>query len=403
MQRGGAVRTLAAIPNLDALFTARLHQGVRSALADEQGEVTFNAPPVGAWTVGFDHGRVHLSRGRSRHARAVITADPATLACVLEGQISGVAAYLDHGLTVRGDLALALQMDGAFDVGERPPSHPVVKAVNVLGARASYLEAGPADAPPVILVHGLGATNASMLPLVPDLARDHRVLAPDFPGFGASSAPRWRYKPGDLATWIMAFAESVGAVQPTLIGNSLGGRVALEVGMRMPDAVDRLVLLCPSPAFRRFRELAPLVRLVPPEALMASPFVLPHRVVVTIIRTFFADPERLPRPWYDSAADEFVRVMRDYRHRRAFYAAMRQIYLDEPYGEEGFWDRLPALGAPSLFVWGDRDWLVPFAFAEHVTRALPQAESVVLPDCGHVPQFEFPDETANLIRTFLTS
>jgi pimeloyl-ACP methyl ester carboxylesterase len=171
--------------------------------------------------------------------------------------------------------------------------------------------------------------------------------------------------------------------------------------MTTPEAVDRLVLLCPSPAFRRFRELAPLVRLVPAEALLA-PVVLPHRVVVTIIRTFFGDPERLPRPWYDSAADEFIRVMRDYRHRRAFFAAMRQIYLDEPYGEDGFWDRLPALGTPSLFVWGDRDWLVPAAFAEHVTRALPQAESVVLPDCGHVPQFEFPDETTALIRQFLT-
>jgi pimeloyl-ACP methyl ester carboxylesterase/predicted lipid carrier protein YhbT len=399
--RGGAVRTLAAIPNLDALFTARLHQGVKSALADEQGSVVFNAPPVGAWTVGFNHGRVHLSRGRDRHARAVITADPSTLASVLEGRISGVAAYLDHGLTVRGDLALALQMDGAFDVGERPTSHPVIKATTVLGARASYLEAGPPDAPAVILIHGLGATNASMLPLVPDLARDHRVIAPDFPGFGASAAPRWRYRAGDLATWVRAFADTIGARTPTLIGNSLGGRVALEVGLTAPEAVDRLVLLCPSPAFRRFRELAPLVRLLPPDVAFL-PSLLPHQVIVTIVRTFFADPERLPRPWYDSAADEFTRVMRDYRHRRAFFAALREIYLDPPYGEGGFWDRLPALGTPALFVWGDRDWLVPAAFAEHVSRALPQAESVVLPDCGHVPQFEHPDETTALVRAFLT-
>jgi pimeloyl-ACP methyl ester carboxylesterase len=397
----GAVRTLAAIPNLDALFAARLRQGVRSALADESGSVVFDAPPVGAWTVSFDRGRVHLSRGRSRHARAVITADPATLASVVEGRISGVAAYLDHGLTVRGDLALALQMDGAFDVGERPDSHPVIKATTVLGARASYLEAGPADAPPVILIHGLGATNASMLPLVPDLARDHRVIAPDFPGFGASAAPRWRYRAGDLATWVRAFAETIGARRPTLIGNSLGGRVAIEVGLTAPESVDKLVLLCPSPAFRRFRELAPLVKLLPPDAVLA-PMYLPHRAVVAIVRTFFADPDRLPQPWYDSAADEYVRVMRDYRHRRAFYAALREIYLDPPYGADGFWDRLPSLETPSLFVWGDRDWLVPSAFAEHVTRALPQAESVVLRDCGHVPQFELPDQTTALVRHFLT-
>ncbi|HWC35904.1 MAG TPA: alpha/beta fold hydrolase [Mycobacteriales bacterium] len=407
VQRGGAssprsaVRTLAAIPNLDALFAARLHDGVKAALADEYGSIVFDAPPVGAWTVRLDHGRVRLVRGRARHPRAVITADPATLAKVLEGHISGVEAYLDHGLTVRGDLALALQMDGAFDVGERPVTHPVIKATTVLGARASYLEAGPADAPPVVLLHGLGATNASMLPLVPDLARDHRVIAPDFPGFGASAAPRWRYRAGDLATWLQAFGDTVGATKPVLVGNSLGGRVALEAGLTAPESVDRLVLLCPSPAFRRFRQMVPVVQLLPPDAVIA-PNLIPHWILVRIIRSFFADPDRLPDPWYDSAADEYHRVMRDYRHRRAFFAALRQIYLDPAYGEGGFWERLPGLAVPSLFVWGERDWLVPAAFEEHVMRALPQAESVLLPDCGHVPQFELPDETAGLIRRFLT-
>ncbi len=398
---GGAVRTLAAIPNLDALFAARLRDGVNTALADERGAVVFDAPPVGAWTVRLDDGRVRLLRGRARHPRAVITADPATLASVLEGRLSGVEAYLDHGLIVRGDLALALQMDGAFDVGERPVSHPVVKAVTVLGARASYLDAGPADAPPVVLLHGLGATNASMLPLVPDLARDHRVIAPDFPGFGASAAPRWRYRPSDLAAWLAAFGDAVGAPKPTLVGNSLGGRVAIEAGLSAPESVDRLVLLCPSPAFRRFRELVPVVKLLPPGAVLA-PTVLPHWILVRIIRSFFADPDRLPGPWYDSAADEYLRVMRGYRHRRAFYAALREIYLDPAYGEGGFWERLPELSVPSLFVWGDRDWLVPSAFENHVVRALPHAESVVLTDSGHVPQFEHPTETATLIRNFLT-
>jgi pimeloyl-ACP methyl ester carboxylesterase len=398
--RGGAVRTLAAIPNLDALFSVRVRQGVKSALADERGAVVFDAPPVGAWTVHLNRGRTRLTRGRTRHPRATISADPSTLAAVLDGRISGVEAYLDHGLTVRGDLALALQMDGAFDVGERPVGHPVVHAASVLGVRTSYLEAGPRDAPTVLLLHGLGATNASMLPLVPDLARDHRVIAPDFPGFGASDAPRWRYRASDLAAWLRAFQQALGATPATVIGNSLGGRVALEAGLSAPETVERLVLLCPSPAFRRFRQLVPLVRLLPPSAVLA-PLPWPHFSVVAAVRTFFADPDRLPDTWYQSGADEHLRVMRDYRHRRAFFAAAREIYLDPAYGEDGFWERLPTLAVPSLFVWGDRDWLVPSAFEEHVVQALPQAESLVLTDCGHVPQFEHPDTTANLIRAFL--
>jgi pimeloyl-ACP methyl ester carboxylesterase len=291
-------------------------------------------------------------------------------------------------------------MDGAFDVGERPVTHPLVKITSVLGVRTSYLEAGPADAPPVILLHGLGATNASMLPLVPDLARDHRVIAPDFPGFGASAAPHWRYSASDLATWLRGFQEELGTGAAAIIGNSLGGRVAIEAGLQTPALVDRMVLLCPSPAFRRFRQLVPLVRWLPPDVLVA-PLPLSHRLTSMAVRSFFADSSRLPGPWYDSAADEAIRVLRDYRHRRAFFQTAKQIYLEPAYGEDGFWERLPSLETPALFVWGDRDWLVPVAFEEHVMRALPQAQSVVLDDCGHVPQFEHPQTTVELVRGFL--
>jgi pimeloyl-ACP methyl ester carboxylesterase len=398
---GGAVRTLAAIPNLDALFTARVREGVQSSLADERGAVVFDAPPVGSWTIRIDRGRVRLSRGRTSRPRATITADPATLAAVLDGRLSGVGAYLDHGLTVRGDLAFALQIDSAFDVDERPRSHPVAKVAFALGVRSVYLEAGPPDAPPVLLLHGLGGTNASMLPLLPDLARDHRVIAPDFPGSGASAAPRWRYRASELAGWLQAFQEAVGAAPATIIGNSLGGRVAIEAGLCNPDSVARLVLLCPAPAFRRMRHFVPLVRLLQPGAVV-TPYPMPHRAVVMGIRSFLAEPDRLPAAWYDSAADVHIRVMRRYHHRRAFYAAMREIYLDAAYGTDGFWDRLPALAPPAMFLWGDRDWLVPASLEQHVLNALPGARSVVLPNCRHVPQFEAPDLTASLIREFLT-
>ena len=396
----GAGRRLAAIPNLDALFSARVRQGVGAALADQRGCVVFQAPPAGSWTVHLDDGRVRLTRGGAAKPRSVVTADPATLAAVLDGRISGVEAFLSHGLTVRGDLALALQMDGAFDVGVRPPTHPVARVRNVLGVRSAYLEAGPRDAPPVVLLHGLGATNASMLPLLADLATDHRVIAPDFPGFGASDAPRWRYRAAELARWLDAFLTTVDARPAAVVGNSLGGRVAIELGLASPSAVSRMVLLCPSPAFRRLRQFTPLVRLLPPDAVV-PPLPMPHHAVVLGIRAMFSQPGRLAKPWYDAAADEHIRVMRDYRHRRAFFACLKQIYMEEAFGDHGFWDRLPRLEAPALFIWGDRDRLVPASFERHVVAAVPHAESVCLTDSGHVPQFEHPEETARLTRAFL--
>jgi pimeloyl-ACP methyl ester carboxylesterase len=81
---------------------------------------------------------------------------------------------------------------------------------------------------------------------------------------------------------------------------------------------------------------------------------------------------------------------------------LRQIYLDESDGPRGCWQRLPTLKAPSLFVWGDRDWLVPAAFGTHVKRHLASARSVVLRDCGHVPQYELPEQTNRMINVFLS-
>jgi pimeloyl-ACP methyl ester carboxylesterase len=261
-----------------------------------------------------------------------------------------------------------------------------------------YLEAGAG--PPVVLLHGLGATCASMLPTLVELARDHRVLAPDLPGFGASAKPVRDYDPAFYAGWLAAFLDAVGVARADLIGNSMGGRVAIEAGLRLPERVARLVLYAPSLAFKRFREWTPLVRLLAAE-LGAMPMVLPRPLVLSVLRSMFARPERLRDAWYDAAGDEFLRVFATARGRMAFFSAARQIYLEEAHGEDGFWDRLGGLRRPALFLWGERDQLVPSRFARHVGAALPAARSIVLDDCGHVPQFERPERTHRLVREFL--
>jgi len=85
--------------------------------------------------------------------------------------------------------------------------------------------------------------------------------------------------------------------------------------------------------------------------------------------------------WTAAGVDEFLRAYLTRAGRAAFYAAARQIYLEEPHGADGFWSRLRRLQADALFVWGRRDRLVPIAFARHVADALPDARHVEL-DCG---------------------
>ena len=387
--------------DLDALLASRLRRTLSgSVLGDRVATVIFDVGHS-QWTVELDRGRSRVRRGAGPEPTLIIRGTPSVLADVIAGRASGIHAFLDGQVTVRGDLGLSLQLDGLFEDGSpRPVSFPRAQEVLAMGIRTAYLEAGPADAPPILLLHGLGATNASLLPCLSDLSRDHRVLAPDLPGFGQSAAPAASYTPAWYAAWVEAFQHAVGARRAVVLGNSLGGRVALEAGLTHPRSVRGLVLLTPSPAFRRLRQLVPAARLMRPE-LAHLPVRLNHRLVVESIRGMFSDPDRLSTSWYDAAADECVRVFRSSAHRVSFFSVARQIFLEEAHGRNGFWDRLAGLEPPALFIWGDRDRLVPASFARHVTDALPLAHSVVLEDSGHVPQFEHPEATMALVRGFL--
>jgi pimeloyl-ACP methyl ester carboxylesterase len=363
--------------------------------------ITIDTGPAGSWTLRVDRdGRVRRAPGLARRAQVRILSDPATLVAMLSGRESGVGAFMDGRLTVRGSLGLALLLEGALARPRRPARFPRPASVTAAGVRTPYLDAGRADAPVLVALHGLGATNASLLPTVWELARDHRVIAPDLPGFGIADKPLVTYSAAWFGRWLERFCDALGLDRFFLLGNSLGGRIAIEGGLLLPDRVRALVLLTPSPAFRRLRQFVPLVRVLRPE-LATLPLPVGHATAVAGLRQMFAVPDRIRPSWYDAAADEFLRVMHEPRGRIAFFSAMRQIYLEEAFGARGFWDRLPGLAPPALFVWGDRDRLVPHGFARHVVQALPDCRSVVLRDCGHVPQFELPGVTHRLIRAFL--
>ena len=353
------------------------------------------------WTIRLGDGRMEVASGAPPEGvvtDARIISDAGTLGAIARGERSGVEAFLEGDLRVRGNLALSMRMDSMLRSHEGHARWPRFRETTAAGLRTGYLEAGAG--PTVVLLHGLGATNASMLPAMWDLAQDHRVIAPDLPGFGESQKPVRSYDAAFYARWLHDLLRRLEVGRAHLVGNSMGGRVAIEAGIRHPEQVDRLVLLAPSPAFIRGREFVRIVRLLRPE-LAVIPMPLRHRAVVLGIRRMFSRPSRLPDTWFDAAADEFLRVFKTRRGRVAFFSAARQIYLEEPHGEQGFWDRLPALQRPSLFVWGERDRLVPARFAPHVERALPRATSIVFEDCGHVPQYEFPDRTNETIRGFL--
>ena len=398
-----------ARPPRSASCDVRVESALRARVArasarasERRARIVFDAASAGAWTVDFRGGHTTLSRGRRTGASAKVLSDPKTLLDVLEGRLAGVEAFLAGHLFLRGNIALALELDDLLAPPERDPRAPRCQRVDAGGVQSFYLEAGRRGAPPVVLLHGLGATSASFLPTIWDLSRDHHVIAVDLPGFGESDKPMRPLRPAYFARWLIAFLDALALDRAHLVGNSMGGRAALEVGLRAPSRVDRLVLLAPSLAWRRYRLAARLVRLLRPE-LAILPMPVLHGLVVAFVHSMFAKPERVADAAVNAGADEFVRIFATPRGRIAFFHAAREIYLEDPQGTRGFWDRLPALSRPALFVFGDKDWLVPKAFARHVRHALPTAVCETFHDCGHVPQFEFPGRTNARIREFFSS
>jgi pimeloyl-ACP methyl ester carboxylesterase len=354
------------------------------------------------WGVELDGALCRVLTEPTASADTVIGTDSSTWMELREGSLSGLDAFRSRRLWARGNLDRAVAFEGFFRLPNGRLPLLRVHQVQAGRARISTLSAGD-GVETAVLIHGLGGTKSSFYETVSALAPDYSVHAIDLPGFGASSKPvRAPYDPAWFARSVLRFLDAMGIRQAHLIGNSLGGRVAIELGLTAPDRVASLSMLSPSLAWRRRRALAPIVKLLRPELA-----AIPHRMNAQLVRRqfwgMFARPERLHPSVADIAVEEFLAGYRSRAARVAFSAAARSIYLEEPDGETGFWTRLGSLEPSAMFVWGDEDPLVPLAFCRHVSASLPKARQVVLSECGHVPQVELPEDTNAVVHDFIAS
>jgi len=325
---------------------------------------------------------------------ALLAAGAATWERIARDVRGGMDAHRMRRLRVRRNLHLGVGFLAATS-GVDGPGRLRFHSVDTAVGRVSLVEAG--TGPPVLALHGLGGTKASFLPTIAALADRHRVIALDFPGFGDSAKPIGAaYDAPWFARAVLGVIDEMGLERPHVAGNSMGGRVALELGMTAPGSVGRLVLLCPALAWLRDRRWSRLVRLARPEIGLVQ--VAPRPVVEGIVRRMIP---AAGDGWAAAGVDEFLRAYLQPRGRAAFYAAARNIYLDEPGGDDGFWARLSLLEPRALFVWGRHDRLVPEGFKRHVRDALARGEHLTL-DCGHVPQVEAPRDTHHAMARFLS-
>jgi pimeloyl-ACP methyl ester carboxylesterase len=317
------------------------------------------------------------------------------------GRLSGIEAFVDRRLKVRGSIERALLFEPMFDRPEGGGLRYSIDDVSI-GNRVniSALVAGPQDGEPLLLMHGLGATKASWLTVLPQLASRYRVMVIDLPGFGRSSKPIGRYDAAWFSGHVCHFLDAMNVERCHVAGNSMGGKIAMELAMLDPERVTDVTCLCPASAFSD-RPMLRLVQLLRPEFGVALGFVPRSRVRKTI-ESLFSNTGALDGVWVEAAIDDFTRVWRNPKARGAFFAAARAIYLEDPHGEAGFFTRLELMEIPSLFIYGEQDGIITHHFGRKIQLTLPDAEVHVWADCGHVPQIEHPERTAKVMLDFMS-
>lgn len=265
---------------------------------------------------------------------------------------------------------------------ERHPPHG--RTVEVDGVRIHYVEVGPADAPPILFVHGNGACLDDMLlsGLIEACATRYRCIVPDRPGYGHSSRPRGRsYAPEDQADLMRAFLAAIGADDPLVVGHSWGSLVGLAMALDPRAPVRGAVLMSgyyyPQDRSDIFVMGLPSTPVIGPALLWTLGLPTMRRMAPKMLGHMF-DPLPIPErvlAHYPFAYGERPSQM---RATAAELAVMRAAAAD-------LMPRYPGCAVPVALLHGAQDRaMAPAPHTERLAAELPGARSSLLPGLGHM-------------------
>jgi 2-hydroxy-6-oxonona-2,4-dienedioate hydrolase len=223
------------------------------------------------------------------------------------------------------------------------------------------------DAPPIILVHGLGVASRSMVPLAKALAPSYRVLAPDLPGFGDSEKPPHVLDLAELTDYLVAWTRECGLERAVFLGNSVGCQLVVRLAVRHPDLVERVVLQGPT--------MDPVARTMRQQTWRWIWNSRGERGSLT--------PIALREYWRCGLCG----LLKTFRYA-----------LEDPIEE-----MLPSVRVPALVVWGSWDPVVTQHWVEEVADLLPMGRLVVIPDGPHTLVHNRPLDLARVVSEFLSA
>ncbi len=298
-------------------------------------------------------------------------------------RIAGIAAIaiLFLGLTAVGFVYLAPETaTRAFLSLERSRGGLVRKEIDLPdGTHYVYLEGGQGE--PLMMLHGFGANKDSFGRVAAFLTPKYRVIIPDHIGFGESAHPAEAdYSPAAQADRIHALVQALGLQKLDVCGSSMGGQIALAYAALHKDEVKSLWLLAPAGIWSAPpSELRQTLEKTGENPLLIRSEDDFAKLLVMVMN----EPPFIPGP--------IVKVLAQERIRN--YVLEKRIF--EQIFQDSVEDRVRGLTTPSLIVWGDRDRLLNFSSAGILHNLLPNSEMIIMPNIGHVPMIERPQQSAD--------
>lgn len=268
-------------------------------------------------------------------------------------------------------------------------SHVVTtRDVDVDGIRLHVSEAGAG--PALVLLHGVTATHVNWEHTIPAFAARWRVVAPDLPGHGRSAKPDAPYTIDFYAGVIRSLGRVLGIDEAVVVSNSLGGQIAVEIGLAYPSWTRALVLVAPAGGFGSVTQ--------------GLRFALGPLAGARALRV--ALPWALDRCFHDPTGAACARRRRLLAERLAsddYPAFARAVSRSIVGALAGARQPLDALTQPTLVVWGRHDRIIGPAASRRVLRNVPHARLAMLERSGHLPMVEQPDDFNRLMAEFLAA
>ena len=274
---------------------------------------------------------------------------------------------------------------------------PKPRAVDVHGRPMNFVEAG--SGPLLLLIHGMAGTCANWESVIEPLAIDHTVIAPDFPGHGASAPGGGDYSLGGLASALRDLMLSLGHERATLVGHSLGGGVAMQFTYQFPEMVERLVLVSSGGLGP---DVSPILRAaaLPGAELFISATAGVGRTLGSAIGRGIGAIGFRPNADLAEITRGYA-TLSDPERRKAFLATLRSV-VDTEGQRIAALDRLYlAETLPLLIIWGENDPIIPVEHAREAHAALPSSRLEIFEDTGHVPMLERPGHFIAALERFL--